>query len=190
MIQHSIILRISRSRLFFLVCSLLFLTGELKAQFRNEQDREIVRDILKTFARACSSRVATDGDILRRINLEVTASRKAKNPTVQSCIDSFYSQITGVYVLYQKLCSEVTDIKSTISDDSLAYDLLEVNKYQSGIRPLHSSMNDCLMTIPERKGRAFIVPLAGNELDVKVLQQQILETRIDDPFPATGEPLR
>ncbi len=72
----------------------------------------------------------------------------------------------------------------------MARQILEVSKYQSGIRPFHSILNDCLANIPNRQGRPFLIPLAGNDLDVHLLQKQIDEIQVRAPFPATNEPFR
>jgi hypothetical protein len=173
-----------------LVSLILIFSAATEAQFRNAEDRRIVRDVLRLFGKECGLRAAGDGEILKRLEEESARARRNMATEVQKCYEASFSQITGVYFLYQKLCGDVAATGSNASDNAMARQILEISKYQSGIRPFQSTLNDCLLALPERKGRPYMVSLAGTELDVKLLHKQIEETGVKDPYPATTEPFR
>ena len=53
------------------------------------------------------------------------------------------------------------------------------------IRPFQSNLNDCLVSVPDKKGELFIVPLAGADLDQKTLEKELDQIRIKDPYATT-----
>lgn len=187
MIRSFTILKNS-NKIWFVGFLLVSVAGQ--AQFRNDTDREIVKDVLAIFGRECGLRAVADGDVLKRLEIEAGDARRLKIPEVQKCYEDSVSQITGVYYLYDKLCQDVSANPPKIPESVAVRQLLDVSKYQSGIRPFHSLLNDCLASLPDRKGRPYIVPLTGTELDVRILQRHLNDIEVKDPFPATPEPFR
>jgi len=175
----------NRSTIAFIGVVVLTLPFSANAQFKSERDRRIVGDILKTFARQCVQRQATDSEILKRLDVEAKDANRLGNPPVKKCFENYYSQVTGISFLYQKICRDVSSNTVNLPDETAAKQLLEVNHYQSGIRPYHSSLNDCLGAVPDKKGEPFLVPLSGSNLDVKTLEKELDRIRIGDPFAAT-----
>lgn len=173
-----------------LVACILLANSSALAIFRNDGDREITQDVLKTFSRGCSLKVASDRDIVRNLESESEKASKIGGDAVLACFKNYYSQILGIFILYEKMCLDVGKINEKTSDDTLAYFLIDVSKYQSGIRPVHSSLNDCLVSVPDGKGKSFVVQLAGSELDVRLMQRELDTIAPKLPFPSTGEPLR
>ena len=187
--------RSSNNRILFgiLFLAAIFSSAPGHAQFRDKRDRQIVSDVLKRFGHECSLRAAADGDTVRRMRMKSDEARRSKNKAVQTCFETSFSQVSGVFFLYEKICNDVSktiDQHDTLPDGKMARQLLDISRYQTGIRPFHSALNECLNSIPERKGRNFSIPMAGTELDIRGLQQQLDEIRLKDPFIATGEPLR
>jgi hypothetical protein len=160
------------------------------AQFKSDRDRQIVHDVLHAFSKECVQRVAADGELLKRLETESQLANLSKDKEVTKCFQSSFSQISGVYYLYDKICSDVSSDPKKVSDTTAAKQLLEVNKYQSGIRPFHSTLNDCLFEIPAKRGATFIIPLSGLDLDARALERQIEDIKIRDPFAQTVVPLR
>jgi hypothetical protein len=169
----------------FIVFVALALPLSANAQFKSDRDRKIVGDILKTFGRQCIQRVATDSEILKRLDVEAKDANRIGNPATKKCYENYYSQVTGVSFLYQKICRDVSANVENLPDDTAAKQLLEVNHYQLGLRPFHSSLNDCLIAVADRRGESFLVPLAGADLDVKALEREIDKIKIGDPFATT-----
>lgn len=173
------------------VFALIFISSlHAAAKFRNEQDVAIVKDVLQRFAKECPLRVAVDDEIVKRLEIEISEVRSSKNMDVQKCYENHYSQVIGVFHLYKKICDDVGLKNVTLAPVQMARQLIDISKYQGGIRTFHSLLNDCLTRIPEKQGRKYLVPLAGNELDTKELLRQIEEAHVKLPFPSTVEPLR
>jgi hypothetical protein len=181
---------VSRSLNKTLFALLLFSAASGQAAFRSEEDRHLVRDVLKVFGRECTLRGAAEGDILKRLEIASDRARRISDGEVLKCFETNFSQISAVYSLYRKICNEVSQNPEKPADPVMGRQLIEVSKYQSGVRPYHSSLNDCLVNIPDRKGQWAVVPLTGAELDVRALQKQIDEIKVKQPFPATFEPFR
>ncbi|MBK9294559.1 MAG: hypothetical protein IPM57_08960 [Oligoflexia bacterium] len=171
-----------------LACFLFCYTA--RADFRNEEDKKIVSDVLGRFAKECPLRVATDNEIIKRLEIEVNEVRSSKNFEVQKCYENNYSQVIGVYHLYKKLCDDVGIQSINLTSSQMARQLVDISKYQGGIRTFHSLLNDCLIKIPDKLGKKYFVPLAGNELDTQELLRQIEEAHVKLPFPSTVEPYR
>jgi hypothetical protein len=155
------------------------------AQFKSARDRTIARDILKTFAKECIQRESNDDEIIKRLEAEAKRANHSGDVQVQKCFENTFSQVAGVFYLYQKICKDVSANGKTIADDAAANQLLEVNKYQTGIRPFHSTLNDCLNAVPDKRGLPYVVPLSGTNLDVRVLESQIDRVQIKFPYAAT-----
>lgn len=173
---------------YFLI--LIFLSASVEAQFRGQEDIAITRDVLARFGKECPLKVAIDEDIVKKLQTESAQVRETRLLEVQKCYENNYSQVIGVFHLYRKLCDEISLKKKEVSAEQMVRQLLDVSRYQSGIRIFHSVLNDCLTALPERAGRPFIIPLAGTELDIKTLQKQIEEAQVHNPFPATIDPFR
>ncbi len=159
-------------------------------QFRNQEDIEIVKDVLKRFGKECPLRAAVDEDIVKRLEIEYKEVRLSKNADIQKCYEGNYSQLIGVFHLYKKLCDDVAVGPKELSQTQMARQLIDISKYQTGIRTFHSLLNDCLIAIPEKEGKKYLIPLPGNELDTKALLQQIQMTKVRSPYPSTIEPFR
>ena len=166
-------------------CFVLLASSGANAQFKSDRDRKIVHDILSVFGRECVQHEASDGEVIGRLEVEAKDANRRGNVATQKCFENHYSQVSGVFYLYQKICRDISSTQSDISDDIAADQLLEVNKYQQGIRPYHSTLNDCLASVPDRKGLPYVVPLAGLDLDVRALQWELDQIRIGDPFANT-----
>jgi len=169
----------------------IFMSHEMAwAKFRNIADKEIVKDVIAIFKKECGLRAVADSDIVRRFEVELGDARRLKNQEVLKCFETSFSQITGIAALYQKICNDVSSNPAVITDILMARQFLEISKYQGGIRSYQSSLNECFISVPDRKGRPFVIPLAGSELDVTELSRQLDEIQVKDPFPATSEPHR
>lgn len=190
MINCSTILKSTNRRAKLLAFIVLLTPTMALAQFRSPEDVLIVKDVLKRFGKECPLRLSTDDEIIKRLEIESDRVRRTRISEVQKCYENNYSQVVGVFQLYRKLCEDVALKSKNLTDTQLARQLIDVSKYQAGIRTFHAVLNDCLTGLPDRKGRPFVVPLAGNELDVKALQKQIEEAYVKNPFPATVEPFR
>jgi hypothetical protein len=176
---------------FIAMLAVLLLSHNLAwAKFRSNSDREIVKDVLKIFKSECTIRASVDNDIIRRMEIELAEARRVHIESVLKCFEVSFSQLSGIGALYQKICNDVSANPEKISNNLMARQFLDISKYQGGIRSYHSTLNECLLNIPDRKGRPYIIPLAGSELDVTELSRQLEEIRVKDPFPATGEPYR
>jgi hypothetical protein len=163
----------------------LFFSGTARAQFKSDHDRTIVHDILKAFSHECVQRGSIDAETLKRLDVEAKDVSRTGNLATQKCFENHYSQVAGVSFLYQRLCHDISFTARATPDELAATQFLQVNKYQTGIRPYQSTLNDCLVEVPDKKGLAFFIPLSGFDLNVKALQKEIDEIRIVDPFAAT-----
>lgn len=189
--KSSAILRhLGRSPLFAVI---IFVSLPCWGQFRDKRDRDIVKDVVKTFGRACTLRVAADSDIIKKIQSEAEASRKSSNKEVQKCFERNLSQISGVNVLFSRICAQAGGLlasSKTPSDNSLARLLVQISQYQTGIRPFQSTLNDCLLAVPDGTGQMFVVPTASSGLKFDNFGRAFDETRMNDPYAFTAEPFR
>ena len=191
MIQHFKALKnTSRLNLVFIWLCLMIPSAGLSGEFRSDRDRRIVRDILKIFGKECIQKVATDSETLKRLEGEGRRAKLERNRDVQRCFEANLSQTSGVHFLFEKLCSEIAKNPSNINDDIAAKQLVGLNRYQSGIRPFHSVLNDCLYGISDKSGLTYVVPLAGLAVDSSEIRQQLEYIRIKEPYTATGVPFR
>ena len=180
-----------RSLQILTVCLMVFSRPAIGlCDFRNANDRQIVKTVLAFFGSECSLRAASDGNIIKKLENNSSSVWQSNSQSAQKCYSQFYSQVMGTYFLYKKICADVGLNASNVQDSALASELLEVNKFQSGIRPYHSNLNDCLLSIADRRGHPFIVPLSGHELNVTLLQNELEEANVREPFATTSEPFR
>ncbi len=167
------------------------LSASAGAAFRDNLDRRIARDIVLAFAGTCALKVAAELETSERLKLEAAEARKSKFVDVQKCFDTYFSQIQGVVFVYEKTCNEVTStISQTLSENRLAWQLLSISKYEQGMRPFHSALNDCLLGVPSKRGRRFVVPLVSAGFNVTELKSQLDAIEVKDPYVHTPEPFR
>jgi hypothetical protein len=186
----SFCLRYFNASFLSFVISLSFFSVEVRAAFRTDSDRQVVQDVLTTFASECTAKASIDSDKAERIKAMSLIAQKQKVTEINMCYAGSMSQITSVVFIFEKMCSDIISNTSNVSDSTLAKQLIEVTKYQTGIRPYHMALNDCLGAILKNRGSRFIEPLTGNDVTSQALLNEIEMYKIPDPFSSTVEPFR
>jgi hypothetical protein len=192
MIQLCITLKNLSSRFLFVViiCLLSGIGISSHAQFRSNRDRQIVINSLNYFQSECGLKKATDAITSAKVNEYSALAAKRKISDLNLCFENQLSQITSISFLYSSICDDVSSTSSEASDSTLARQMLEVSKYQNGISAFHNQLNECLENVKKNKGEAFVIPQSRNELAEKSLSNDLLSSRVEEPFAATIEPFR
>jgi len=161
-----------------------------RAQFADEEDRKLARALIAEVRRNCAQKVNSDLEALERIRLAQKRAQADRDQASDQCFRDHLSVITGVFYIYEKICNSITGTSLAQSDTVLGRRLLNVTKYQAGIRPYLIQLTNCLMIIPRQAGRKYITPMPSANLSAEAMAKAIEGIIVQDPFPATQEPFR
>lgn len=165
-------------------------SGSAAERLFSEDERRTVESVIGEFRRTCAQKVTVESEALERVREAESKSRAEGNKEVDRCFQDHLSLISGVYYIYEKLCATITGSPVEQPDNVLARRLLSVNKYISGIRPYHSQLSNCLLSVPLQAGRKFVTPLNALNLSPEIMSKAITGITVVDPYPATQVPFR
>ena len=147
----------------------------------NGLDRTIARGSLRQFKKECSYIGTINDSKILEIQGSFKEEQKQKLTKEQTeCYNQYLGQIVGAHNIYKSICDEITPQDERFNDKDLARLFVNVRKFESGIRPYHEKLNDCLL----RRSAAseFIIEYSDFEKNSRVLSRKNKEINMNPPF--------
>lgn len=143
-------------------------------------DRTIIYGIIKQFKKECGFTSSLNQQKVLEIQDSLSKNKQKMNMEQVECFDQYLGPIVGIQRIYANLCDEVTSMPKQKPDSDLARIFIGVKKFESGLRPLHEKLNDCL--IHRALGQEFLVKYIDHEKNSKVFSKKIRELNTAPPF--------
>ncbi len=167
--------------LLFIFYSLSGFTQQLKKELRfSPLDRTIIYGIIENFQKECSFISNVNNAKIQEIQSTYFANKESLKTNDLSCFEQHLSQIAGIQIIYKQVCEEVSSNKKSFKDVDLARIFLNIKKFESGIRPAHEKLNDCLTR--SRASANIIVNFSDFEMNSRALMQNLRSLDLNPPF--------
>lgn len=152
------------------------------------RDRIIIRSVIGQFKKECGHVSLIDQGKLEEIQRVYTENKDTMDVSQNECYGTYLSQIVGGLTIYRELCDELTPKNKYGNDRSLARIFSNIRKYESGIKPFHENLNDCL--IRNDAGVKIIVKAPDYESTLRELSRKIRLLNSELPFKENNVDLR
>ncbi len=109
-----------------------------------QKDHLIIMSVINQFHKECLHIYTVDKGSLNKIQEKFTENKDKYTKEQSGCLDTYLSQLRGVFVVYQQTCDEVNGMTSFDNDLDLSRLFVNIRRYLTSFKMTHKLLNSCL----------------------------------------------